>query len=387
MTSVETVTATAEFRLTARALVYYMYSWQLTVAPSADQIMTRRRVKSDAPQVFGSTFAANATTTGTETSFGAIADLTQLRQETDYILFYVFVGPDKQVSAVGSLLFTTKPVYQPVFFWVTTTVIVRSNKVKSAVLEGLALPDILVKYIGVDPNLSTTQGRLLQTSNTTKTTRAAPVCTETTTGAAYPFMLVMDPGYDLGDPQDLVKALDQKKSLMSAYLPELCQSVSISESTYVQSPDYPEFIYNPRVVGFSNSTVTVEAVLSIAGAIHAVVLEESAPRPSALQIVNGLDSTNTKVDEPYYEKSICYKQQAASLKFRHLSFFKRYTVWLAGTNDYPGYPTIMNDTDVRSLNFTAGKSYSPIKETEIFATLSDSGLWLWSLAALFALLV
>lgn len=109
-----------------------------------------------------------------------------------------------------------------------------------------------------------------------------------------------------------------------------------------------KFEIYPSVFSVSNTNATVEVSLVNEGMVYAVLTENST-QPYAFQVYLGLDSTNKQLVNNNISASA---GEIEFISFTDLLANTTYNVYLICTNEYPGYPDLMNDANLVKLTFT-----------------------------------
>jgi hypothetical protein len=297
----------------------------------------------------------NAILISTKAAFGlynAQISLKSLKAQVKYALFFTFSGSASEVPY--NISFTTAPPLPAVSFIITTLTFYEvpspsAITVYSAVQRVLAVHPQWLQYIANPDNI----GRTLSV------------------GTSHTFILNIDPEVDIGEPGDLVKSLDLRKSLLHAYLPTLDTSKTIYDSITSLKNDTPHFLSSPKLIHSDETSLTISVIMDQSGRIHGVLVDRNDPKPLAQQIRAGWTANNTEVPAEYYQSVTCISHYLVKLRFTGLEKYRRYAVWLAGENDLPGFPMSMLDKDVRAVLATTGKATQGVMGIEVL--LSDEG--------------
>ena len=182
-----------------------------------------------------------------------------------------------------------------------------------------------------------------------------------------------DPAVEIEDPKELIKALDVQKPLLALYLPTLNPDVSIYDSATSLDTGSPRFLSSPKLVQSLDFSLTISVIQDQSGQIYGLLVDRNEPQPLVQQIVAGRTANNTEVPDGCFRKVACVGQSEVKLTFTGLKKYKRYAVWLAGENDLPGFPTRMQEKDVRMVLATTGKEAEGVLVSEVM--LVDAG---WS---------
>ena len=321
-----------------------MYSNRGTSKPTSQQLESGTGEKSSVKQHFGQTKGKLA-----------VEMLTDLQDDTDYVLFYLYSG----LKEVAQVRFHTAESYSPASF-----VLVFADAEKAP--SPSAAAEAVSQTLAISLNCLKFKGEKRGNSNSRR------LLSEIT----YEYLLTTDRAQEIGSPLSQIALLDQRMATLQAFLPGLDPAVSVSATASEVRSASPQFIVGPRVLSASLTSAAIAIVQDQAGKIYAVLLNRSASRPSNEQIVNGLDGANQIVPANRYQVSYCLNASQSVLEFKDLEPYRRYRAWLAGENDLPGFPLRTTDDNVVYLNLTAGKKRSDREEVTIFRTMGDRAGWL-----------
>ena len=365
--------ATVQFNLTAQATIYYLVASGGAATPTAAQLKDQSKVNSSGPQFFGTVY----TFKGADGAFYSTAVPTDLTDDSLYVFFFTLQGSDKSLNSTVTVLpFRTQPSQKPATFIIFLTIALSSSApspatVHPAVCKALFVPCNLLRFVRNVQAALNSGNRRLQSSS-----------------LGYEFILSADRTQNVIEPVKQVAILDQNKDLLAAFLPSFDPTQTIASTAAELNVTSPLFLYRPKVVVATNTTLSISLIQDSAGFIYGVALNRHADPPRAEQILQGLDANNLPVSAGHFQSTPCVNQTMATLKFTHLEPFRRYRVWFAGVNNMPGYPQVTSDADVVYVNVSAGRKETAIETPVVLYGYDDwaVGLKLAAGALLVALL-
>jgi len=356
-TFVGRISAQVEVRLSSIATVYYMYVLNGKPMPTPMQLSSQTPPASDIDLKMGQvSTGSNRFSMDSEQFYRVNIPMEELLDGSNYTLFIAYQGFDFKLSPdLVAVNITTKPSFPPVTFSITCLGNCSIKKIRKALCDALAIPEVLLIYIGDDENIL-------------KRNRHLQVVT-------YPFVLVSDRTKEVASPQSMIQSLDANLNLLLAFLPGLNTTVSLNQTVVVVQNSTPEVIGNPRITFVTNSTMNVEVVQTVAGILFGVVTDSTSPRPTSWQIAHGLDGNNKKVAPGLFASVPCLAQYLATLKFTSMKEYHRYHVWITGTNSYGTDSQLMREEDVRMMVVTGGRLGHGTETQAVYYTWESKALW------------
>ena len=165
---------------------------------------------------------------------------------------------------------------------------------------------------------------------------------------------------------------------MKIEIPELDVTKSISATAQEFQYNMPEWTQVATLLNSTISTAYVSAAINTAGKVYGVALPAGQPKPLAQQIALGFDSYNVKVPSGMAAASPCLYKTPTPLSFTGLTERLPYEVWVTGENSLPVTPTLMDDSRVHMVNFTAGVNTTVAKDVLVMMEDDLGTVLLWA---------
>jgi hypothetical protein len=310
--------------------------------------------------------SSNSTAVSLE-DYEATIQLSGLDSDSPYSFFCTFKGYDSQLSPnVATASLTTLPKYPPARGKIYFTRVTSIAEARKGLALAFAILEIYITPLLIDDNILR-RNRHLQGVNEFEFVVTAPVDVETVS------------------PLDMILSLDSNRAAISTFLPSLDTSANISPTASIYNSSLPEFIYSPRLLHVTNTSLTVESILSTNGRIYGILVSATSPTPTSWQIIHGLNAYNQRVPAGLYQSVPCLAQSIATLKFEHVKRFNQYHLWLSAVDDLSGAPQMMKEADLRRMEVVGGWMGSGHRQEAVFFTWEDAAewsivAWLWLLA-------
>jgi hypothetical protein len=363
ITFVGRISANIAIRLSQKAMIYYMYALQGTPAPTPKGLQTQQRVKADLKQTFGvipTGQTAKSRINDTSLSidyYEASIELSGLIANSTYSVFFTYMGYDKQlVPDVTTRAVTTQPQPQPAKGKIVFTRVISSEEAREGIAQTLAIPKLYITIILEDINILLRNRHLVSQSE-------------------FEFIVTAPEDMETPSPLVMVQSLDSNKALMKTFLPSLDTSSPITSTAVLYTSSQPQFIYTPRVLHVSNTSLTIESIPSTNGRVYGLMVPADSPQPTSWQIINGVNAYNQRVPAGLAQSTPCISQATATLKFTNIEKYVLYHVWLSGVNDLSGSPQIMLEKDVRMVEVVGGRSKSSPTQQTIYYSWGDAAGW------------
>lgn len=225
-------------------------------------------MRGDLPQHFGEahtgyvkyTRVASATTNVTDL-YRIELELNELSSNSTFVLFFTWKGLDEKLAAdVVSLTLQTKPTSPPASGKMNFNQRTSLSAIRKAIAQALAILEIYITILTLDEN--TIQPTRLQ-------------------GFEVQFVVTEPQNQETPSPLDMVKSLDSNKVLLKTFLPSLNADAQITSSAVVYTSQKPQFMYSPRIIYVTNTTMTIEAIQNVAGRVYGILVSADSPAPTS----------------------------------------------------------------------------------------------------------
>ena len=198
--------------------------------------------------------------------------------------------------------------------------------------------------------LSLDGSRVIQTTANTKTQPNTDVSPSSQTrrlntikSSATFIIIDVDNSEVYPRPLDLITILATKINKLERILTNFDSGTEvIGVEIYM---DQCKFSVYPSIVQVFNRNATVNAALVEDGSVYAVLTNFDL-QPFAFQVYLGLDATNKPVSS--YNSTVL-AGNSVNLTFENLLPNTEYIIYLICSNDYPGYPDLLNDANLVKL--------------------------------------
>lgn len=328
--SLSRTSAAIRIQISEPAIVYYVFALRGSDDPTSIQVMLGSGMRTDAYQITGSI----ATMPQSKIT---LLELNELTDNTEYTLWITAKDGSGLFSMEPTRLdFKTNPSYYPARFKLFTNYVSPVDDVREVVAQALAVPKDLFVFTGPEPG---TTSRRLQEAGYTRT-------------YSYEFTLFMNRTYPYSEPMTLLKKLPLKTSFLTSRIPHYVEknlADYITEVTLLK----PEFTSDLSFIEYG-VTSTFGVDLNVAGTVYGLIMPANKRTPSSVQIRNGLDAHNLKVQEGHFNLTSIDQGQTALVTFSNLTLQQRYTVHLTAENTLPGNPELMEDYQVLHKDVVIG---------------------------------
>lgn len=145
-----------------------------------------------------------------------------------------------------------------------------------------------------------------------------------------------------------------------------------------------DFSTKPVVLNVSFSQVNISCNLDNYGFVYATAVkkDQDLGKPTSFQVASGLSYQNEPLPSNFTE--ISQKFTLFNLTVNYLDADTGYNLYVTAGSAHPGYPDLMNDTNVIFLEFTTPKApEKPRLSIETGMILSLAKVWVSILAALY----
>lgn len=145
-----------------------------------------------------------------------------------------------------------------------------------------------------------------------------------------------------------------------------------------------DFSTKPVVLNVSFSQVNISCNLDNYGFVYATAVkkDQDLGKPTSFQVASGLSYQNEPLPSNFTE--ISQKFTLFNLTVNYLDADTGYNLYVTAGSAHPGYPDLMNDTNVIFLEFTTPKApEKPRLSIETGMILALAKVWVSILAALY----
>ena len=129
----------------------------------------------------------------------------------------------------------------------------------------------------------------------------------------------------------------------------------------------------PQLIEVSNFHALLNVSLFYSGTIYGIILPVGEPRPSAVQVKDGLTSVNKQVLDKYFTKvhinvdaNKAYQiNPSGLLNFTFLYHSSPYVAYFVGDRDTLTTPVLMSDEEVLSVNLKTQREIFKVDDSVI----------------------
>ena len=344
--------------------VYYLASLRGTQPPPADEMMDPlKRAKSSkkpsTPEVQGSEHSKITKDTKTYVYHDTYVSLDNLLPDTEYDLFMLPVDMYGNIGEIKKVEFNTNPIPPPVTF---------NLKAKGAMTDAQIL-----KALSLVSAEDSSRFQITYRPNFASIATGEQEVTDVLANSAldYEIKILPDLTGKGKSPLDLLKLLQGDSETLFEELPQLVKTQDVGLTGREILVDNQRFVYNPVMINITNFDVTFNCSIQYTGTVYGLIQPKTDPKPSALQIRDGLTFQNFQV-EPYYKNKVKvvvgedknYRVWPAEmLKFDFLYHSTNYVAYFIADREVGGENKLMGDAEIIPVEIKTMREYFKVQDS------------------------
>lgn len=312
-------------------IVYYAFALQGTLSPSHAEL------EQGGPPTFNTTETFYGYTYVYGNDLTKFIDTYRLKAQTNYVFFAMAKDLNGKLSGqINNYNFTTLSRYNPieVYLWFQQTYLtpVEVTLARQAVALVLRIhPWRVIENLQVS-----SANRMLSSSTDTVRTLLRVYVVDSPANDFYK------------KPKEMINMLIDNKSKLASLLTNFDSSKALTGSEIINAAC--RFKQAPSLLGTSSfSSIAISATLFDSGIVYGVAVptDSDTGKPFSAQIAGGLDRANRAT---LHAKRNVQGDTASNLTFTGLQGDTYYNVYITCGNVLPGYPDLLDDENVYTLN-------------------------------------